>query len=104
MSKYKSPAPDGTDLQAALASLEQDYALCSSQTVSPLKDGRLQVVTRVWRDVDGVRIGVVVETREWSPAGLPLLSFLLASVHRAYWSASDLAHAGGRKRGTAKIG
>ena len=104
MSKYKSPAPDGQDLQAALNSLQKDYGVCCRQTLSPLPDGRLAIDTVAWREVEGVRLGIAQERREWSPSGLPLLSFLLASVHRVYWKTSDMAHNGARKYGMPKLG
>lgn len=104
MSKYKSPAPDGQDLQAALDSLQRDYGVRCRQTLSPLPDGRLAVDTVAWREVEGVRLGIAQERREWSPCGLPLLSFLLAAVHRIYWKTSDMAHSGTRKPGMPKLG
>lgn len=94
MSKFKSPAPDGNDIAAAMYALCVDLSLSVRQTIHPLMRDRLRIVTEVYREIEDVKIGIAHVVREWDPAGLPLPAALLADLHKVYWQASDLAHAG----------
>lgn len=93
MSKYKSPAPDGQDIASAMASLEHELMLRVRQTVQSHYPNELVIITEVYREVEGVKIGIAHDRVLWQPSGLPLPAKMLAALHRVYWQASDLAHA-----------
>lgn len=96
MAKYKSPATDGQDLAAALLAFKTDLHLEVRQTFVPLAQDELEIHTLVYREVEGVKLGIYKECVVWRPSDFPILNKALGALHRAYWKASDLAHSGAR--------
>ena len=91
--KVVSPC-DGADILQAMVAFTED-ASCKvvvSVDVGEVPD-HLWVTVRAYTD-HGARLGVAKECAAWTPNGLPLLSVIIAALHRAYWRATGLATGG----------
>ena len=104
MAARKGSATDGGDLEAAQRAFVKDLLLEVRQTVSPSGDDGLRIHTVVFRDTEGVKIGIWQESVVWKESDIPLLSKMLAALHRAYWKSSDMAHNGQRPNWAKKNG
>jgi hypothetical protein len=90
--KYQSPKPKGEDLLKVFKSITDDTGCYAQQTIKPSSNGGLSIRTVVYREANGVRIGIAQDDRYWRPSGDDLDALLMGALHRVYWLAYELAH------------
>jgi len=90
--KYTNPKPRGEDLAMVFKTIFNDTGCNAQQTIKPSSNGGLSIRTVVYRQVEGVRIGIAQDDRYWRPGSDDLDVLLMGALHRVYWLAYELAH------------
>lgn len=91
MGKHTHPPCTGLDIAACLRAFPTDLGLQAEQILDCHQEDTVLITTRVWRDVEGVKIGICRESVLWTASDIPLLSKQLASLHRMYHKADYMA-------------
>jgi len=91
--KYGSPKPKGEDLVNVLKTISEDTGCYAQQTIKLASNGGLAIRTIVYREQNGVRLGIAQDDRYWRPGDVDLDYKLMGALHAVYWKAYELATA-----------
>lgn len=90
--KWKSGEPDGEDIRNALKAFEDDLQLKARLLWYGDEETGLNIVVEVYREAEGVRIGVVRKVKHWGPGEGHVFTRILEGIYFAYHEAETLAY------------
>jgi hypothetical protein len=92
MSKFKSNAPNGSDVESAIRAIQKDAGV-QCRVILELEGDHEELQIRVEAYTDyGTRLGVARTSRRYAPGQAPLDGQILAAIFVVYAQASRLAH------------
>lgn len=88
--KYSKSRPDGEDIRKALEAFEKDLGLKSRLSWFNGDEDELVVVVEVYRELNGVRIGICKKRSVWREGNIDIVQRCLQTIYYAYHEAEAL--------------
>jgi hypothetical protein len=100
--KGRGSPPDTQDIIELYATVRKDLGLVARHTVRDRPDGKLVIRAEIFREENGVRLGITAYEEGSDYWGPQVREAMWRTLVKAYWAASELAHARPMYKGLGK--